>query len=219
MVRSIRAIDAAAASNTPAAVRTTASIRLAGASAVWSDCASDAPSRSRAPAPRASANAPIDATRRSGMISSPARSVSSSSSETSGNVSASLVSSAYTGASPVIRFQTVAARLNTSLRGDATPPANTSGAMNRGVPMPTVPASVESSWVATPKSTSVIPRSPQIRFAGFTSRWTICCSCTYWSASQVWRAYSITSGTGKPGVPRSSNILPRSEPFTSSMTM
>ena len=118
----------------------------------------------------------------------------------------------------MIRFQTVAARLNTSLRGDAIPPANTSGAMKRGVPMPTVPVSVVVSCVATPKSTSVTPFSPQIRFAGFTSRWMICCSCTYCSASQACRAYSITSSTGNPGSPRSSSILPRSRPGTSSMT-
>ena len=45
----------------------------------------------------------------------------------------------------------------TSLRGETVPPANTSGAMKRGVPIPTVPDSSSSSSRATPKSTRTIP--------------------------------------------------------------
>jgi hypothetical protein len=187
--RSTSATDAAAASKMPAAVRTTASMRLLGASAWSTLSASEAPSLpSVIGAPSAAANACTDTIRRSGMISSDERSVCSSSGVTPGTVSASFVSSAYTGAEPASRFQTVAPSENTSLRGETVPPANTSGAMKRGVPTPTVPVSVASSWVATPKSTSTTPRSPQIRFWGFTSRCTICCSCTYWSASHAWRA-------------------------------
>ena len=113
----------------------------------------------------------------------------------------------------------VAASPNTSLRGDTVPPANTSGAMKRGVPMPTVPVVLLAELARDAEvDEHDRPRSPRIRFCGFTSRWTICCSCTYWSASQAWRVYSIASSTGRPGLPCCSSIPPRSTPSTSSIT-
>ncbi len=147
------------------------------------------------------ANAATDATRRSGIISRPAPIVSSSSGETPGTRSVSFLRSPYTGGLPTSRVQSVAARPKTSLRGETTPPAKTSGAMNLGVPMPTVPWSSSAISVAMPKSTSTMPSSPRMRFWGFTSRCTICWSCTYWSASQAWRTHSIDCSTGIPPAP------------------
>jgi hypothetical protein len=65
---------------------------------------------------------------------------------------------------PTISVQSVAARPKTSLRAETVPPAKTSGAMNRGVPMPTVPPSSSLSSRAMPKSTSTTPSFPSIRF-------------------------------------------------------
>ena len=88
------AIDEAAASKTPAAVRTTASIMLRGASGWSTDSASERPRAGLSGAPSAFAKALIDATRRSGIISRPARIVRSRPAGTSGQMSVSLVGSA-----------------------------------------------------------------------------------------------------------------------------
>jgi hypothetical protein len=92
-VRSVSAIDAAAASNTPAAARVTASIRLSGPAVLLIDRASDSPSPVSSLPPSACANPATDDTRRSGMISKPLRSVCSSSGVTPGNSCASCVGS------------------------------------------------------------------------------------------------------------------------------
>jgi hypothetical protein len=64
--------------------------------------------------------------------------------------------------------------LKTSLSGVGASPANTSGAMNRGVP-PT-PAAL-ATGLATPKSTSTTRPLPSTRLLGLMSAWTICWSC------------------------------------------
>ncbi len=78
---SISAIDDAAASKTPAAVRTMPSIMVRGASGFSTDSASERPRDSSIGAPSAFANAVIEATRRSGIISRPALIVRSSDGE------------------------------------------------------------------------------------------------------------------------------------------
>ena len=87
----MKAIDDAAASKTPAAVRTTASIRLRGAAACGIDRASDSPRESDSGVPSALAKAPTEATRRSGISSRPAATARSSSGETSGLIELRLV--------------------------------------------------------------------------------------------------------------------------------
>ena len=78
MVASVSAIEEAAASKTPAAVRTMPSIRCRGASGRSTLIASDSPlDAPRSGAPSAFAKAETDATRRSGIISRPALIVSS----------------------------------------------------------------------------------------------------------------------------------------------
>ena len=94
MVRSVSEMEAAAAPKTPAAVRTIPSISERGASGTSTLSASDSPVSRPIGAPSALANAATDATRRSGTISSPAMIVCSSSSETPGTTSDSLVGSA-----------------------------------------------------------------------------------------------------------------------------
>ena len=121
----------------------------------------------------------------------------------------------------MIRFQRVAARLKTSLRGEIVPPANTSGAMNRGVPIPTVPpASFSSSSRATPKSTSMTPLlavDQVLRLHVAVDD--LLLVHVLERLAGVWRAYSITSLSGSPGVPRSSQDRAEVLPFTSSITM
>ena len=80
---SARAIDAAAASKTPAAVRTMPSMTERKPSVASMLVASDAPSRVLSGRPSASANAAALEMRRSGMNSMPARSAVSSAGETS----------------------------------------------------------------------------------------------------------------------------------------
>jgi hypothetical protein len=94
VIASVRAIEEAAASKTPAAVRTIASIMLRGASGWSTDSASERPRAGLSGAPSAFAKALIEATRRSGIISRPARIVRSSAGETSGLSSVSFVGSA-----------------------------------------------------------------------------------------------------------------------------
>ncbi len=68
-----------------------------------------------------------------------------------------------------------------------------------------------------PKSTKTIPSSATIRFAGFTSRWTICCAWMYASASQAWVAYSTAraGGSGPVRASTEASVGPRTRSMTS----
>ena len=130
---------AAAASKTPAAVRTMPSISVPRRGRLLDAERERLALRARERRPSAFAKAATDATRRSGIISRPAVIVSSSSGVTSGTMLGELGGVGVDGRlagdqRPERRRQPedVAARRDV-------PPANTSGAMKRGVPMPIVP--------------------------------------------------------------------------------
>ena len=157
MASSRTANDAAAASNTPAAVRTNDSISVRPSATSSTLSASEAPAEGPSGEPSARANASAEAMRRSGWSARPARSVSSSAGETPGTCSASRVRSSYAGGLPVSSVHSVAATPNTSLRGEIDSPTSTSGAMNCGVPTARVPGIVR---VQLPRDAEVHEHDP-----------------------------------------------------------
>jgi len=78
-----------------------------------------------------------------------------------------------------------------------------------------------------PSSTLAMPKSPSLimlflvrkMFCVLRSRWRMCSSCMYWSASEIWMNQLITSASGKYRMRLFSISVDRSPPSQYAMTM